>query len=176
MSLANCEWATVELFDQMVRTKSGGEMAAYWSRPVIINEEKLRERLGDEFVLWRQAFLRSTPPRPSVPDRSVFGWFKTPWRNYWLKRWGINPENLSEMQFMKCGEKHLWMYDAVSLRQLLEQQGFEAVAQTDAFNSRIPYWKKYQMLDVEAGAVRKPDSLFMEAMKPAAPFNITDNL
>jgi hypothetical protein len=36
---------------------------------------------------------------------------------------------------------------------------------SDAFTSSIPDWDKHQWLDVEKGKVRKPDSLFMEAVK-----------
>jgi predicted SAM-dependent methyltransferase len=172
MHMANHRWATIEMIDQMVRTQSGGEMAAYWSQPHILNETTLEQRLGHEYANWRKAFLKNqqatTANHHSVKHASSSLWQRLTlqWKNYWLNRWGIAASQLPMMQFQQSGEKHLWMYDAVSLRQLLEQQGFETVEETNAFNSRIPHWNKYQMLDVEAGAVRKPDSLFMEAVKP----------
>jgi len=64
------------------------------------------------------------------------------------------------------GELHRWMYDSFSLSRLLERHGFEKIAACSAFSSRIPDFDKYE-LDVVNGKVRKPDSLFMEASKPA---------
>jgi len=168
---ANHTWATIEMIDQMVRTQSGGDMAAYWSLPHILNEARLEKRLGHEFTNWRKAFLQNQQSSISkinstnTSSPSLWQRMSMQWKHYWLKLWGIDASQLPGMQFQQSGEKHLWMYDAVSLQQLLEQQGFEAVEQTDAFHSRIPQWEKYQMLDVEAGTVRKPDSLFMEAVK-----------
>ncbi|MCA0382639.1 MAG: methyltransferase domain-containing protein [Bacteroidetes bacterium] len=172
MNKANHTWATIEMIDQLVRTQSGGDMMAYWSQPQILNETTLEQRLGYEFTTWRKAYLQNQQASPVNNYRIKHAspsWrqrISMHWKNYWLHRWGIAASQLPDMLFQQSGEKHLWMYDAVSLQQLLEQQGFEAITQTDAFHSRIPQWNKYQMLDVEAGVVRKPDSLFMEALKP----------
>lgn len=173
MNKANHTWATIEMIDQLVRTQSGGDMMAYWSQPQILNETTLEQRLGYEFTTWRKAYLQNqqaTTVNNYSSKHASPSWrqrISMHWKNYWLHRWGIAAPQLPDMQFQQSGEKHLWMYDAVSLQQLLEQQGFETITQTDAFHSRIPQWNKYQMLDVEAGVVRKPDSLFMEAVKPA---------
>jgi len=67
-------------------------------------------------------------------------------------------------RFRMSGEIHQWMYDRFSLKRLLEQAGFIEVLQTSAYESRIPNWAAYQ-LDTQDGKVRKPDSLFMEAIK-----------
>ena len=172
LNKANHEWATIEMIDQMVRTQSGGDMAAYWSQPSILNEATLEQRLGYEYTKWRSAFLENRNDAPFLGKKNHNGnqsWLQRKsyqWKCFWLKRWGIVPEQLPSMKFQQSGEKHLWMYDAVSLKQLMEEKGFEAIEQKDAFNSRITQWGKYQMLDVEAGAVRKPDSLFLEALKP----------
>lgn len=58
-------------------------------------------------------------------------------------------------------------YDAPSLTRLLERCGFREIRSVAAHESAIPDFFGY-LLDVEAdGAVRKPDSLFMEARRPA---------
>jgi hypothetical protein len=57
------------------------------------------------------------------------------------------------------------MYDQFSLKQLLEQCGFSDVRRCTAFESMMDRFDSYH-LDVVNGEVRKPDSLFMEAVKP----------
>jgi SAM-dependent methyltransferase len=171
VSIANHEWAIIELIDQMVRTESGGEMARYWRQPHIINESTLEARLGHEFTNWRASCLAaSLLADQTVPQRrpalSVWQQLKGRWRWYWLRRWGLQAADIRMLQFLRSGERHLWMYDELSLRQLLEETGFGDVMVTDAFHSQIPRWVDYQMLDVELGKTRKPDSLFVEAKKP----------
>lgn len=64
------------------------------------------------------------------------------------------------------GETHQWMYDAVNLRALLEECGFRDVEVTGYDRSRICGWADYG-LDVDpAGRQYKPDSLYVEAVKP----------
>jgi hypothetical protein len=57
------------------------------------------------------------------------------------------------------------MYDRFSLRRVLEQSGFRDPRRCAADQSRIPEFASYD-LDTVGGRVRKPDSLFMEAVKP----------
>ena len=66
--------------------------------------------------------------------------------------------------FRSQGEIHQWMYDRYSLRRLLEQAGFKNVQVKIAFESQITDWEKFD-LDGSNGILRKPDSLFVEAIK-----------
>jgi hypothetical protein len=60
------------------------------------------------------------------------------------------------------------MYDRYSLALLLEKYGLENIIQRTAAESYIPDWASFN-LDTELdGTVYKPDSLYMEAIKPAA--------
>jgi len=138
------EWAIVELVDQLSRHVSGGRMLDWWRQPEAPAREYIIERLGSEA---RQAMDRlggTTPgPAPAVPRTA-----------------------LEVGRFRLSGEAHLWMYDRLSLARLLTRLGFAGVAVRSARASDIPGFGRYG-LDVEAdGAVRKPDSLFMEARKP----------
>jgi hypothetical protein len=59
------------------------------------------------------------------------------------------------------------MYDRYSLSKLLTQCGFHQIVQRSPTDSYIPNWSQF-CLDTELdGSVYKPDSLFMEAIKPA---------
>jgi len=60
----------------------------------------------------------------------------------------------------------MWMYDAYSLRELLGQTGFIGVGRRTAIESRIPGWQTYHLDTEPNGAVYKPDSLYMEGVKP----------
>lgn len=62
------------------------------------------------------------------------------------------------------GEVHRWMYDRFSLGRLLREARFDEIAVSTPDMSRIPGFAAYE-LDVVAGVVRKPDSLFMEGVR-----------
>ena len=67
--------------------------------------------------------------------------------------------------FRRSGEVHRWMYDRFSLALALRDAGYTDISRFRADTSRIPGFEEYG-LDAANGAVRKPDSLFMEAVKP----------
>jgi len=57
------------------------------------------------------------------------------------------------------------MYDRVSLGRLLKAAGFTQVRVCTGTESAIPNFASYHLDTDESGAVRKPDSLFIEAIK-----------
>jgi hypothetical protein len=67
--------------------------------------------------------------------------------------------------FRQSGEVHKWMYDRLSLGELLQQAGFSDIRVCAAGESRIPQFNTYLLDLTENGSTRKPDSLFMEAVK-----------
>lgn len=69
--------------------------------------------------------------------------------------------------FRESGEIHKWMYDRYSLGQLLLISGFADARACRADESAIPRFMEFHLDTDDTGAVRKPDSLFMEAIKPA---------
>lgn len=78
------------------------------------------------------------------------------------------PESRRELRlgrFRRSGEIHLWMYDRYSLGRLFHKAGFEAVKERGADESSIPAFETF-CLEVVDGRVRKPDSLFVEALRP----------
>ncbi len=143
------DWIMLELFDQMVRNTSGGEMLKYWKHNPMPAEKFVIERLGSE-VKDAIVRLRSNHNNPHPQDRQH-----------------DNTHNSHKIgQFRLSGEIHQWMYDRYSLGKLLQEAGFEDIVICRADESRIPDFNSY-LLDIESdGSVRKPDSLFMEARKP----------
>ncbi len=163
-SKLNYQWMMLELYDQTVRSSFGGEMLKYLSQDIIENEEFVFTRIGDEGREIRKGILESEENAKTnhlINLRSIKKLIRKSIRLISRKR------NIYEKigRFRLGGEIHQWMYDRYSLRQLLLEAGFEGFLIQDAFTSYNPNWKAYN-LDGKDGVVRKPDSLFIEAIKP----------
>lgn len=172
------EWITLELLDQLVRVESGGEMERYLQNQASQNADYITARIGSEAAhYFRQAVQnQGKAPAPhhhswshssgqrlqhtvtALQERIVTGVC-----SLLLGRRGRAA--VQQGLFRSSGECHRWMYDQFSLKQLLEQCGFSDVRRCTAFESMMDRFDSYH-LDVVNGEVRKPDSLFMEAVKP----------
>ncbi|MBL9150498.1 MAG: methyltransferase domain-containing protein [Phycisphaerae bacterium] len=143
-------WMTLELVDQMTRTRSGGLMLRDWQREPIPAEDFVLERFGAEA---RDAIarIRAKPGRTPLTEAD---WDELP-----------EPTAAERAAFYETGESHRWMYDRVSLGALLTQAGFADVAVMSASTSRIPGWGDYGLDADAAGRPHKPDSLFVEGRK-----------
>lgn len=164
------EWITLELLDQLVRAESGGEMGRYLRSRARQNAEYVWSRIGSEAApyLGREGTsLDSSDGVQGQRWRRAFTGLRelvvTALCSILLGRRGRLA--IQEGLFRTSGECHRWMYDQFSLRQLLEQNGFSDVRRCAASESRIDKFDSYH-LDVVNGEARKPDSLFMEAVRP----------
>ncbi|MBB05373.1 MAG: methyltransferase type 11 [Pseudooceanicola sp.] len=171
----NYEWIKLELLDQMVRNESGGAMKEYLFQPTIPNENYVYERIGMEGKIIRQAFLNSPTSRKkklkaSSKRNSLIKHLLKKLKNKFFHKSKNKVLTVAQKkalrigQFRLNGEIHQWMYDRYSLTELLKEVGFSEIIHSNAFESEIDNWGKYQ-LDVIDGEVRKPDSLFLEAKK-----------
>jgi SAM-dependent methyltransferase len=79
-----------------------------------------------------------------------------------LRRW---VENLVLGDARRRGETHQWMYDRVTLRDLLSDLGYRNAAVMRYDRSRVPDWTSYGLDSVEGGGEYKPGSLYVEAEK-----------
>jgi cephalosporin hydroxylase/predicted SAM-dependent methyltransferase len=140
------EWMIIELVDQLARHRSGGEMLRYWKQQPMPAEDFVMERMGQEAEKSVSTFRAA--PKGEVREETA-----------------LTPESVGK--FRMRGEVHQWMYDRLSLSKLLEEAGFAEVAKCTATGSGISGWANYQLDSDESGRVRKPDSLFVEARKPA---------
>lgn len=160
-------WTMLELFDQVVRSRSGGDMVDYIKDASKNNDAFLLERNGYEvkrvMEMFRQGGTASTPPSyplsarlKSIPKRikgKVIQLILGDEYNAYLIG-----------KFRLEGEIHQWMYDRYSIKKLLEDVGFKNVQVKTAFESSIPNWVTFN-LDGSNGIARKPDSLYVEAIK-----------
>jgi 2-polyprenyl-3-methyl-5-hydroxy-6-metoxy-1,4-benzoquinol methylase len=140
------EWIMLEMFDQMVRNQSGGEMLAYWRQNPMPSEEFVIERMGAEV----KGMLHTLRQQP-------FGAAAL------LRKNQLGSEQIG--QFRRSGEIHHWMYDRYSLGKLLSDAGFCKIGVCRADESAIPGFNDFHLDLLPDGSVRKPDSLFMEAHK-----------
>ncbi len=161
---ANHRWMTLEMIDQLARQNGGGRMGHAMNDPELINRDFIRGRVGqgshpadDERKPWsrrlRNLFDDARKKLTSVAVLLLDG-----------------PEGRNayrEGRFRRSGEIHRWMYDRVSLSDLMLATGFEQTTACRAHESRIPDFDVYQ-LDRVGNRCQKPDSLYMESIKPAA--------
>jgi predicted SAM-dependent methyltransferase len=163
---ANYDWSLIEMFDQTVRNDTGGGMLTYLAQEKIENEEFVMNRIGLEGSALREYLLT---PQPTIqPKREGFGRkIKKKIRKILSGYFG--PKEINEFErigrFRLGGEIHQWMYDRYSLRRLLTEVKFTQFKIQGPFSSYIDSWEVYG-LDGKKPVVRKPDSLFVEAIKP----------
>jgi hypothetical protein len=159
-------WMVVEMIDQLVRTKPGGEMHSLLTSRDVPNASFIVGRVGmdAEGLLagkratanpttrsWRHIARRAREELAAVMAALVLG--------------EEGRAGLREGLFRRSGQVHLWMYDRVSLADLMIECGFASPRVCPAGESGIAGFSASNF-DVVDGRVRKPDSLFMEAVKP----------
>jgi predicted SAM-dependent methyltransferase len=175
----NYEWIMLEMFDQTVRNQGGGEMAKYFYRKDIPNKAYVFDRLGAEAKNLHNAYLQAELEKSSSLKPTLINKFKLfiykccnilvksifySFIHKFLNNFNTNRAALRIGKFRLSGEVHQWMYDRHSLSVLLKNANFKEIKVVSAFESNIPNWESYQ-LDSKEGIVRKPDSLFIEAIK-----------
>lgn len=164
---ADYNWILLELYDQTIRNKSGGEMLTYLKQEVISNEDYVLRRIGQEGKKIRESLIKPSEAtqthrnKISIQRLMKLIWYKL--KYFWLDKTEMN--HMVQGRFRSQGEIHQWMYDRYSLTHLLEKFGFTSITVCSFFDSYIKNWNTY-LLDGENGTTRKPDSLFIEARKP----------
>jgi predicted SAM-dependent methyltransferase len=164
-AVADHEWLVIEMLDQTVREQSGGAMREYLRQDPLPNEAFVLERIGEE---GREllAAIRSAAPAAAPPRKPGF---RVRIKEAMVKRW-YGADALLALQigkFRLSGEVHQWLYDEASLKRLLAAAGFcEPVARA-AGESAIDGWANYFLEMTPDGHLIKPDSMFIEARKPA---------
>lgn len=147
------EWMTLELLDQMTRSFSGGFMGRTMRSRPLPHRSFIESRIGWEGNNWLSSIDGAGDPQSQAIARDDI-----------YKVQSIGRE--AESSFIQSGEIHRWMYDRVSLGRLLHASSFTDVRVCQADESRITAFVSYRLDTDETGAVRKPDSLFIEASKP----------
>lgn len=170
------DWIMLELFDQIVREKSGGDMLKYLQQDPLPNEAFVYERIGEEgrqlVKVLRNHGKHSGYPFPDFLHKLRRGFRYLPYlvKNcvvHWILG-GDDKRALEIGRFRLAGEVHQWMYDRYSLARLLRQTGFYDPQLQNANTSLIRNWTSFHLDTLPDGRVIKPDLFFMEAIKPEA--------
>ena len=164
----------LEMFDQVVRDRSGGELIDAYRVARGADVEHIRRRHGAE----AEPFLSAEKAVGDVPAVRV--------RPTWVGRLRRLRQRIAastlaviggaEMRralatglFRHSGEVHRVMYDQHSVASLLQRHGFADIRVVGPCESRIPGFASFALDGPAADAPpRKPDSLYVEAIKAAA--------
>lgn len=163
------DWMMLELYDQTVRSFSGGEMRKYLATKK--NQEFVRSRFGMEAEnYWKEI----EAPKQTIIQKLNSKIFKKVIQKFRISSssflvrllYGKEVETaFKESIFRNSGEIHKWMYDRFSLARMLKQAGFVDVTVCEAVQSQIINFSLYNLDTTKDGRTRKPDSLFIEAIK-----------
>ncbi|HTK18631.1 MAG TPA: methyltransferase domain-containing protein [Mucilaginibacter sp.] len=162
------DWIMIEMYDQMVRNISGGEMLKYIAKQKLDNEDFVYERIGHEGQMIREGVINSIN-RQAIKASSYHKIRNiiSP-RNYkdlFFKLFFKNEYQLIKLsRFRLSGEIHQWMYDIYSLGNLLRDVGFKKIEKKGFDHSSIPEWRSFSLDEIN-NEIRKPDSLFVEGIK-----------
>ena len=146
-------WMTVELLDQLVRDTPGGLMRRWWACQPVPARGFIEARLGQEAAagIATVAAARQASGSAAIDEAEIFT---------------AEPATpRAARRFAALGERHRWMYDHVSLGELLWAAGFAEVERTAAAESRIAGFDAACLDADSAGRPWKPDSLYMEGVK-----------
>lgn len=157
------EWILLELFDQFVRTRPGGEMLEYLKRTDNPDEEYILSRTGS----WALPLLKGLQGE-YVENGHLVTVSMTTRLRYLIRRVRNRFTDLKPgaSDFTRSGERHLWMYDRHSLGRLLESSGFRDISRLRHNQSHIPGWSDYMLDSDSNGLSANPGSLYLEALKP----------
>lgn len=165
----NYEWMLIELYDQATRTTSGGLMRRYLSKSILPAKDFVYRRFGENVKEMRRLFVLQKS-WASHRDKNQQSGQKEKTKSLFSNRSNKNRHSMEEDPYYKLGrfrangEVHQWMYDRYSLQRLLLETGFSKFKIRNAFESYLEDWSQYN-LDSHKGKVRKPESIFVEAIK-----------
>lgn len=169
----NYEWIMLELFDQTVREYSGGKMLQYLKQDPIPNKDFIQDRIGGELQsilndLKTNSIDKQRNCKLLIKSNQFFHHLPALCRKIFL-RILLCEKDFNALQvgkFRSQGEIHQWMYDRYSLTSLLNKTGFQDPIVRNAYDSAFENWQLFYLDANSDGSVYKPDSLYMEAIKP----------
>ena len=167
------DWIMLELFDQIVREKGGGEMLDFLRQNPLPNKSFVYERIGEEGRKFVKALNKQDNPGrhlfPNFVHKLMINFRHLPAiLKHRIQQWLLGGDDRRALEigrFRLAGEVHHWMYDRYSLARLLSQTGFQNPQLQNANTSQIPNWASFHLDTLPDGQVIKPDLFFMEAIR-----------
>ena len=171
-AIADLEWSHIELYDQIAREDRNGEFGKYLHRVDIPNKNYVIQRMGG---LAAKAFqiieegrkLPSSHQATNLPKRlkRLFAWDF--YRNRFL-RILLGPKdwkNLQSGRARNAGEVHKWMYDRITLGDLLKKLGFKDSIIRTGDESGWEAWSSQNLDQDKNGIAVHANSFYLEALK-----------
>jgi hypothetical protein len=167
-------WMLIEMLDQLVRHRPGGEMATYLQQPELPERAFIISRIGNLAKSPACGMPEAQSPRLALRQSlTLRGWHFANRKLSVLRRAALSlvlsrheSRALAVGLFRLQGEAHLWMYDRYLLSKLMREAGLAAVGQFTATNSGIIDWQYHYLDSNKDGSTYKPDSLYMEGRRP----------
>jgi SAM-dependent methyltransferase len=161
------EFNIIELIDQCVRTKSGGELSSWRARTDINDAMKsyISNRTGyrykekpNQFVLRRRYSLREIPRKALKKFSNVYIALLVRLLPKWFR--------LNHINFVNTGELHRWVYDLQSLEKVLTSANFTNVNRMSATESQISEFPFFPLdIDENRFSRKGNESMYLEAQK-----------
>ena len=161
------EFNIIEMIDQCVRAESGGEMIKWYRQ----NSNKslqsyIKVRTGHNAISntdnSRNMYMRLrnlTFTKIILKIQKIYSEIIV----LFLPKWYFT-SNISKAA---PGEKHLWMYDFNSLKNLLHEAEFNAISEVDSFKSSNSEFPVYPLdIDSNNDPRKGRQSMYIEATKP----------
>ncbi len=176
------DWIMLEMYDQAVRNKKGGEMMAYIADENFSNPDFVIERCGTEVQKIIEGFNNKKRSLPAAQAESkdnllkkVSGYlFNSELRRRMLLRIFFKEEHTllhkdegpyQIGKYRSEGEIHQWMYDRYSINRIFISNNLRSGKQQKAYESYVENWGSYHLDNLDDDSAYKPDSLYMEAIK-----------
>lgn len=166
--LALYEWITIELLDQLVRSRAGGEMGSY----LVKNMNGENKDLAD----YVRSRMQNTPLGVSISRVSLLERLRSITIQKVMTKLTyiylsivktLVPSNLRSMVFVETGigERHRWMYDAYGLSKICERSGFSNCVTLSYNQSKIMNFNQSCLDCNPDGSPYKNNSVYLEATK-----------
>lgn len=166
---ARADFVVLELLDQCVRTRSGGDLGRYLGALVASDRQEMRDYVAD-----RTGELLREPAAAVAEGRQrnhLHGMLKIRERLerlYCKAVIALLPSAFSEqnVSFAGVGERHAWVYDFHTLSVLLERAGFVSIERMGCDQTKIPEFPIFPLDMTKSGRPRKGlESMYVEAGK-----------
>jgi SAM-dependent methyltransferase len=166
-NLELAEFNIVELIDQCVRQKSGGELSSWRYRKDLtpLMKKYISDRTGFQFKEVRFASKKVPKKRTLKFHRFNIVQFSRVYSYIVIKilpKWFVE----NHINLTTTGELHRWVYDFNTMSKLLSDAGFLNIRKLSAKNSDIPNFPIFPLDIDELDRSRKgSESMYLEAQK-----------
>jgi predicted SAM-dependent methyltransferase len=171
-AIHDLEWSHIELYDQIAREDRNGEFGKYMNRNNLPNKEYVIQRMG---LLAQKAFQFIEENRRKEEARFSRKVAKKLKRIFALEfyrnqilRIVLGPKdwkNLKVGRARNAGEVHKWMYDRITLGEILRETGFLNIAVRSSAESSWMPWAEQNLDEDENGTPVHGNSIYIEAVK-----------